>query len=84
MSDNERFTLYKYYECLVNKLIKIRGSRKYLSDSLEDKYATSINRLIDSFDFFEDQNKLEEEYSILINNLKINKQILLNKLNING
>ena len=71
MSDNERFTLYKYYECLVNKLIKIRGSRKYLSDSLEDKYATSINRLIDSFDFFEDQNKLEEEYSILINNLKI-------------
>ena len=30
MSDNERFTLYKYYECLVNKLIKIRGSRKYL------------------------------------------------------
>lgn len=52
MSDNERFTLYKYYECLVNKLIKIRGSRKYLSDSLEEKYATSINRLIDSFDFF--------------------------------
>ena len=47
MSDNERFTLYKYYECLVNKLIKIRGSRKYLSDSLEEKYATSINRLID-------------------------------------
>ena len=71
MSDNERFTLYKYYECLVNKLIKIRGSRKYLSDSLEEKYATSINRLIDSFDFFEDQKKLEEEYSILINNLKI-------------
>ena len=71
MSDNERFTLYKYYECLVNKLIKIRGSRKYLSDSLEEKYATSINRLIDSFSFFEDQKKLEEEYSILINNLKI-------------
>ena len=71
MSDNERFTLYKYYECLVNKLIKIRGSRKYLSDSLEEKYATSINRLIDSFDFYEDQKKLEEEYSILINNLKI-------------
>ena len=45
--------------------------RKYLSDSLEEKYATSINRLIDSFDFYEDQKKLEEEYSILINNLKI-------------
>lgn len=71
MSDNERFTLYKYYECLVNKLIKIRGSRKYLNGSLEEKYATSINRLIDSFDFFEDPKKLEEEYSILINNLKI-------------
>ena len=71
MSDNERFTLYKYYECLVNKLIKIRGSRKYLSDSLEEKYATSINRLIDSFDFFEDQKKLDEEYIVLINNLKI-------------
>ena len=71
MSDNERFTLYKYYECLVNKLIKIRGSRKYLSDSLENKYATSINRLIDSFEFFEDQNKLDEEYIVLINNLKI-------------
>ena len=70
MSDNERFTLYKYYECLVNKLIKIRGSRKYLSDSLEEKYATSINRLIDSFEFFEDQNKLDEEYIVLINNLK--------------
>ena len=71
MSDNERFTLYKHYECLVNNLMKIRGNRKYLNGSLEEKYATSINRLIDGFDFFEDQNKLEEEYSILINNLKI-------------
>ena len=43
MSDNERFTLYKYYECLVNKLMKIRGNRKYLNGSLEEKYATSIN-----------------------------------------
>lgn len=80
MSDNERFTLYKYYECLVNKLIKIRGSRKYLSDSLEDKYATSINRLIDSFDFFEDQNKLEEEYIVLINNLKIKFEEYANEI----
>lgn len=80
MSDNERFTLYKYYECLVNKLIKIRGSRKYLSDSLEEKYATSINRLIDSFDFFEDQNKLEEEYNILINNLKIKFEEYANEI----
>lgn len=80
MSDNERFTLYKYYECLVNKLIKIRGSRKYLSDSLEEKYATSINRLIDSFDFFEDQNKLEEKYNILINNLKIKFEEYANEI----
>lgn len=80
MSDNERFTLYKYYECLVNKLIKIRGSRKYLSDSLEDKYATSINRLIDSFGFFEDQNKLEEEYIVLINNLKIKFEEYANEI----
>ena len=53
MSDNERFTLYKHYECLVNKIMKIRGNRKYLNGSLEEKYATSINRLIDGFDFFE-------------------------------
>ena len=67
MSDNERFTLYKYYECLVNKLIKIRGSRKYLSDSLENKYATSINRLIDSFEFFDDiailRGKREDDFA---------------------
>ena len=70
MSDNERFTLYKHYECLVNNLMKIRGNRKYLNGSLEEKYATSINRLIDGFDFFEDKNKLDEEYNILTNNLK--------------
>ncbi len=80
MSDNERFTLYKYYECLVNKLMKIRGSRKYLSDSLEDKYATSINKLIDSFGFFEDQNKLEEEYIVLINNLKMKFEEYANEI----
>ncbi len=70
MSDNERFTLYKHYECLINNLMKIRGNRKYLNGSLEEKYATSINRLIDGFDFFEDKNKLDEEYNILTNNLK--------------
>ena len=44
MSDNERFTLYKYYECLVNKLIKIIIVNTFIQNNFKYLISTSNNK----------------------------------------
>lgn len=70
MSDKERFSLYKHYECLMSRLMRYSSGCKYEKDSLEDMYAKMINDDINSFAYVEDKNVMDMTFNYLIKSMK--------------
>lgn len=70
MSDKERFSLYKHYECLMSRLMRYSSGCKYEKDSLEDVYAKMINDEISSFVYVQDKRVMDMTFNNIVKSIK--------------